>query len=171
MNTAFVVCGLLVTTGAWTGTRPWSKERSPRLRRVARVLVSVSGVGMALCGLFTLESIMIHSLGFLLAVGAPAVGFIAASFVARRTDRGFSRYLLCAGPIALALLALFLTTFDPLAAGENEGVAGLVQRTLILLVLGTIAVIGVRAATGRSESVSPPAAGGSRALDGRGAGR
>jgi hypothetical protein len=40
---------------------------------------------------------------------------------------------------------LFLATFDPEAAGKNEGVAGLVERILITLVLGTIAAVGWRA--------------------------
>ena len=100
---------------------------------------------MVLCGLFTLESMTLHSLGFLLAIGAPAVGFVLAALVLRDADRPLSRALLLAGPAALALMVLFLATFDPEAAGENEGVAGLVERILITLVLGTIAAVGWRA--------------------------
>lgn len=167
MNTAFVVCGGLVTLGAWAATSTWPQDGSPRRGRLARALVSVSGIGMAICGLFTLESMMMHSLGFLLALGAPAAGFVLAAAVTRRTDPALSLLMLLAGPSALGLLVVFLATFDPQSAGNNEGTAGLVQRVLITVVLGTIAAIGIRATTApRTErssqetahSMSPTAA-------------
>jgi len=145
MNTSFLVCGALVTLGAWAATSTWTHAGSPRRGHLARALVSVSGIGMAICGLFTLESMMMHSLGFLLAIGAPAAGFVLAAAVTRRTDPALSRLMLLAGAGAAALLVIFLATFDPQSAGDNEGTAGLVQRVLITVVLGTIAAIGIRA--------------------------
>jgi hypothetical protein len=145
MNAAFVASGTLMAIGAWAAARSWPRTGRGHRRRSARALIALGGVGMVLCGLFTLESMMLHSLGFLLAIGAPAVGFVLAALVLRDADRPLSRALLLAGPGALAIMALFLATFDPEAAGENEGVAGLVERLLITLVLGTIAAIGSRA--------------------------
>lgn len=146
MNTAFVLSGVAVAVGTWAATRSWPRTRRPRSHRWAQVLLTASGVGMALCGVFTLEDMELHSLGFLLAVGAPAVGFVLAGRVLREDSPAVARALLGAGPVALALMALFLVTFDPVAAGEGEGVAGLVQRVLVSVVLGTLGALGWRAA-------------------------
>jgi hypothetical protein len=40
---------------------------------------------------------------------------------------------------------VLLATFDPAAAGGRRGVAGLVERILITLALGTIGAVGWRA--------------------------
>ncbi|MBB2924466.1 DUF998 domain-containing protein [Cellulomonas cellasea] len=145
MNAAFVLCGLMVAVGAWATARTWPRTGRPRLRRWAHALLASSGVGMATCGVFTLESMELHSLGFLLAVGAPAVGFALAGLLLRDGSPAVARALLVAGPVALLLMGLFLATFDPVAAGAGEGVAGFVQRVLVSVVLGTLGALGVRA--------------------------
>jgi hypothetical protein len=150
MNASFVGCGLLVAGGTWATARTWPRTTSPRLRTWAGRLLPLCGVGMGVCGVFTLESITLHSLGFLLAIVAPAVGFVLAGRALRDTDPLLSRWLLAAGPLAIALMALFLATFDPEAAGDGEGYAGLLQRVLITLVLGTIAALGWRARGARA---------------------
>jgi hypothetical membrane protein len=152
MNTAFIVSGGLMAVGAWAAARSW--PRTGAAGRWARALVTLGGIGTSLCGLFTLESMMLHSLGFLLAIGGPAVGFVLAARVLRDADPWLSRALLAAGPASLALMVLFLATFDPQAAGGNEGMAGLVERILITLVLGAIGAIGWRAS--RAMPALPP---------------
>jgi hypothetical membrane protein len=117
MNASFVCCGVLVAVGAWATARSWLGTTPTRLRAWAGWLLALSGVRMVLCGAFTLESVMLHSLGFLLAVAAPAVGFLLTGLVLRKADRTMSRWLLTAGLLALALVALFLGTFDPEAGG------------------------------------------------------
>ena len=55
------------------------------------------------------------------------------------------------GPLALVLFAVFMVTFDPYSAGDNAGVAGLVQRALITVVLAGQSVLGVAAFAARRE--------------------
>jgi hypothetical protein len=156
MKTAFVLSGLMVAVGAWTTARTWPPTDRPRRRRWAQVLVTSSGLGMVMCGVFTLESMELHSLGFLLAVGAPAVGFVLAGLALRDDAPSVARALLVAGPVALVLLALFLATFDPVAAGAGDGIAGLVQRVLVSVVLGTLGALGWRAARPRVRGLPVP---------------
>src|SRR4051812_8039949 len=54
MNTAFVLCGVLISVGAWAAMSRWPGA-DRRSARWARSLVSASGVGMATCGIFDLE--------------------------------------------------------------------------------------------------------------------
>jgi heme/copper-type cytochrome/quinol oxidase subunit 4 len=103
----------------------------------AFVLMTLTGVGMIVCGVFTLESMMLHLLGFLLAVPLPAVGFILAGAALRRTDRRLAVVGIAGGAVTLGLFAVFMAIFDASGAGGNEGVAGLVQRLLILVALAT----------------------------------
>nr|BFF10310.1 hypothetical protein GCM10025699_16130 [Microbacterium flavescens] len=76
MNGAFIVGGILVLVGTLASAGVW---RSLGRRGIAAaVLMSLMGVGMIACGAFTLEAMMLHLLGFLLAIPLPAVGFIFA---------------------------------------------------------------------------------------------
>lgn len=154
MNAAFVLSGALVAVGAWATASTWPATPRPRLRRWARVLLASSGAGMVTCGVFTLESVELHSLGFLLAVGAPGVGFVLAGLTLRDGSPAVARALLVAGPLTLVLMGLFLAVFDPLAAGAGEGYAGLVQRVLVTVVLGTLGALGWRAVTPASATAA-----------------
>jgi hypothetical protein len=145
MNTAFIVFGAFVAVGTWTATRTWPRTV---LMRLARLGLLATGLGMIVCGVFDLESMAMHSLGFLLAVGFPSVGLLLAGTALRRTGQMVGLGLLGAGLAALMLFALFLGTFDAEAAGAGHGVAGLVQRLLVTLVLGAVSVICWRAPGG-----------------------
>lgn len=142
MNGAFIVGGLALILGVAGVARAWP---TARLRRTSIVLLGLTGVGMVVDGLFTLESVMLHLTGFLLAVPLPALGFIIAGLSLRGHWRAASTWLLVAGPAALALFALFIVIFDPYGAGDNAGYAGLVQRVLITVVLGIQAMLGLTA--------------------------
>ena len=144
MNAAFIVGGLLVLAGTLATARSWQRLGGRGL--TALVLMSPMGVGMIVCGAFTLESMMLHLLGFLLAVPLPALGFLFAAAALRRTDAVAARLALAGGVLALALFALFMATFDATGAGGNDGYAGLVQRALIVVALLTQSVLVVRAA-------------------------
>jgi hypothetical protein len=167
MNTAFVLCGALISVGTWKamGTWPGAGTRSVRWARRA---VASCGVGMAICGIFDLESIMFHTLGFLLAVGLPGVGFILAGRALRETGhRRLSSWLRFAGPVTLLSLAAYLAMFNATDAGNNEGFAGLVQRILITVVMISVGAIGL---SGRAHTTTLAAPG--QVLEGSaGAGR
>lgn len=148
MNTAFIAGGILVLAGTLAGARRWTLIGG--LATTAIVLMSAMGIGMIVCGLFTLESIMLHLLGFLLAVPVPAVGFLFASAALRRLRPRLAAVGLIGGVLTLALFALFQLTFDATGAGGNDGVAGLVQRCLILVAMATQALLLIGA-----QSVAP----------------
>jgi hypothetical protein len=145
MNTTFVVCGVLMAVGLAAGTGTWPRTQMRRSRVAARALLVTSGVGISMCGLFNLEAVLPHLVGFLLAVGAPGLAYVLAGLALHRVDPWLARLLLVAGPLTLLLLVGFMATFDPMSAAENQGVAGLVQRALISVSLATSALIGYRA--------------------------
>jgi hypothetical protein len=150
MNAAFVVSGALITAGL-LATIP--VVRGSRLRTVGIVLVSFLGVGMIVDGIFTLESVMLHLVGFLLAVPVPAVGLILFGIGWVRERRLLGGILIAGGIATLGLFALFMVTFDPYGAGDNVGVSGLIQRVLVtvpLVLVSTIALVGARRAARRA---------------------
>lgn len=145
MNTSFVVCGALIAVGLAAASRTWPSTQMSRTRLLARALVVVSGIGIGMCGLFDLEAVLVHLVGFLLAVGAAALGYILAGLTLRQADPGVARILLVAGPLTMILLGAFMATFDPMSAAENQGAAGLTQRALVTVSLAATAAIGYRA--------------------------
>ncbi|WP_380165531.1 DUF998 domain-containing protein [Jannaschia sp. R86511] len=150
MNTAFVVGGLLVLAGA-VGVR----RALPRGRAVSAglALSALTGLGMVVDGLFTLESVLIHLVGFLLAIPAAGVGFVVLGAALLPTSPGLARVLLGAGPVSLALFVWFMVVFDPYTAGDGSGYAGVLQRVLITLLLATWGVLGVAARRRAPEPV------------------
>jgi hypothetical membrane protein len=148
MNAAFVIGGALVLAGMLGVAASWPRTR---LARVALVLLSLVGVGMIVDGLFTLESVMLHLAGFLLAVPLPAAGFVLGGIALRRDRPRIATWSIAAGALALVLFVVFMVIFDPYSAGSGEGVAGLVQRVLITVVLATVSMLGI-AAVRRSAS-------------------
>jgi len=133
MNTAFIVGGALIAGGALASI---GRLSASRLATAGWVLVAIMGLGMIVDGIFTLESVMLHLLGFLLAIPVPAVGFVLLGIALRRT-RLFP--VLIAGAVAtIALFTLFMATFDPYSAGDNSGMSGLIQRVLVTVALGVV---------------------------------
>lgn len=144
MNAAFIGGGLLVLVGTLAATPQWWRRRAAG--RAGLVLMAFSGVGMIVCGVFTLESMMLHLTGFLLAVPLPAVGFVLAGLALRRDARGLATVGIVGGAASMVLFGIFMATFDATGAGGNDGVAGLVQRALIVVTLSTLSILTVRAA-------------------------
>lgn len=132
MNAAFVVGGLLLLAGVvgvfWT----IAPDGRPAARRACAALLALSPLGMVVAGIFTLEAVFPHLIGFLLAVATPVVSFLAAGRFLRSIPRWrrFGKWLLWGSPPTLVLVFLFFWTFDPVAAGAGRGVAGLTQRVL-----------------------------------------
>jgi hypothetical protein len=140
MNTAFIVCGLLVIAGA-IGVR---RSLPPtRLTNAGVVLSAGMGLGMVIDGIFTLESVMLHLIGFLIAVPGTAIGFLLTGLAVRRTAPRVAAMLFVSGPLTLALFAWFMVIFDPYSAGGNVGYAGVVQRAAITVVAAAWSVLGL----------------------------
>lgn len=142
MNAAFIIGGLVLFAGLMgvIGTVPLR----PGLAAPTTVLLLLTPIGMIMCGLFTLEDVLPHFLGFMLASGTPVMSFLLLGIQLRdRTEwRLLSRALLIASPATAVLLGAFFVTFDPLAAAAGQGVSGLVQRVLVVEVLGCFAALG-----------------------------
>lgn len=145
MNTAFVVTGVLLIVGV-VGVM-----RVTGMPRLTAALLALTGVGQAMCGIFTLAAMMPHSLGFQLALGTPVVSFLLAGRHFRRVP-GWERFgtrLLAGSPITLALLVAFFLTFQPTADGAEHGIAGLVQRIGVVEVFAWFVTMGWMAFRGR----------------------
>ncbi len=153
MNTVFVVLGVLLITGA-AGIVSAVPGLGRRARWTCAVLLALPGVGAIMDGLFDLESMLLHTIGFGLVL-TTVVGFPVVGRLVRRAPgwRAWGRRLVFAGPLTLALAVLYFATFDPAAAGENVGGAGLTERILVTEVL-----IWYMASSGSSQGSSsgPP---------------
>ena len=143
MNTAFVFSGLLILVGVvsiFQGIR----EMGTLARWSCTVLLAFSPLGMAVDGIFTLESFLPHMVGFLLAAASPVLSFVVIGLLLRRVPRWrrFGNWLLLGSPMTLALAVLYFLTFSPTVAGTQTGVAGLTERILVVEVLAWFVAMG-----------------------------
>jgi hypothetical membrane protein len=131
MNAAFIVSGLLLITGAF-GIFQQLPGLSRRTRWIATALLALPGVGSVIDGLFTFEQVLPHLAGFLLLL-ATVAGFPVAGALLRREpqSRALGTLLMVAGPVTLALVALYFLTFTPTIEGIQTGVAGLTERIAV----------------------------------------
>ena len=145
MNAAFIVTGLILIVGILGVFRTIGSTARPALRRASLILLAGTGVGQVICGVFTLEAMMPHLLGFLLALGLPVVSFVVAGRYLRRVPgwERFGTWLMTLGsPLTFVLLAAFFVTFEPTADGAEHGVAGLVQRVGVIAVHAWFVALG-----------------------------
>lgn len=141
MNAAFVLGGLLTLAGVIGVVRALPARPAAWW---AAGLLACTPVGMIIDGVFDLESMMAHLLGFALAIAVPVISFVVAGTYFRGVQgwRRFGTWLRLAGPLTLALLVLFFATFDPTASGDAQGIAGLTQRILVTEVLAWFVAMG-----------------------------
>jgi hypothetical protein len=112
------------------------------------------GAGLIVDGVFTLESVLLHLAGFLLAVPVPAVGFVLLAVSLRRTHSRLAIVLTVGAVLTFALFVLFQLTFDPYSAGDNSGYSGLIQRALVVASFATVTVLAVTAARVASSRIA-----------------
>lgn len=143
MNTAFVFNGLLILAGV-VGIFQGIREMGAFERWSCTVLLALSPLGMVMDGIFTLESILPHTVGFLLATASPVLSFVVIGLLLRRVPsfRRFGNWLLLGSPLTLALVVLFFLTFSPTVAGTQTGVAGLTERILVVEVFAWFVAMG-----------------------------
>jgi hypothetical protein len=155
MNAAFIVTGLILIVGIVGVFRTLPPGR-PRLRRWSVALLACTGIGQIMCGLFDLEAVMLHAFGFGLAAGTPVAAFLVTGHYLRGIPgwRRFGTWLLLGSPLTLALLVAFFATFEPTTDGAEQGIAGLVQRLLILQLHGWFVAMGWACLSAASRSRS-----------------
>ena len=143
MNAAFVASAALLFAGI-VGIFRGIGQIGPRARTICIALLSLVPVGMAIDGIFTLESFFPHFLGYLVAIGSTVVSFLVVGSVLRGVPRWrwLGSGLRLGGGLTLVLLALAQLTFDPIAAGANVGIAGLTERLAVTEVLAWFVLMG-----------------------------
>ena len=143
MNAAFVLTALLLAAGI-IGVLATFPGLSETERLLIGAILLLSPVGIAACGIFDLEHFMPHLIGFVLAMGAPALGFLALGWrlSLSAAHAGVGHILIVAAPITLVLLIAYFWSFDPEASGRGVGYSGLIQRLLAIEVLGVFAFVG-----------------------------
>ena len=155
MNAAFVLTGLLTLVGV-VGIFQGIREMGALARWSCMVLLALSPLGMAMDGIFTLESFLPHTAGFLLATASPVLSFVVIGLLLRRVKsfRRFGTWLLLGSPLTLALVVLYFLTFSPTVAGIQTGVAGLTERILVVEVHAWFVALGALAFRRASRSVA-----------------
>jgi len=146
MNTAFIVSGILMVLGSIGFSRVLTGKAAAYKTRTA-VLLSLVGIGAAMCGIFTLESFMLHTLGFLFAL-TPIITFpyLGSKFRKDKKWRAAGNTMMSASPILLTLAVAYFVSFNPETAGLNQGYAGLTERVLLLVLMSYYATLGFFAA-------------------------
>lgn len=142
MNGAFVLMGILSIGGA-VGIFMGIQELSGRARWACTALLALHGVGAIVDGIFTLESILLHFAGFVLAL-TPIATFLYIGRALRRVPRWrrLGSWLLFASPLTLVLAIVHFATFNPEAAGAGHGIGGLTQRILLIELQAWLVAMG-----------------------------
>lgn len=134
-NVAFVFCGLLLLAGVVGIFQTTRASSQAVVRWACAALLALSPLGLAMAGIFTLESsLVLHSVAALLLLWTPLLGFVVAGLYFRSIPRWrqFGNRLLLGSPLTLVLLVLFVRSFDLTAVAAGLGVAGLTERALLL---------------------------------------
>ena len=144
MNAAFIAGGLMLVAGVIGIFRTLDAPGRPGARRASAALLGLCGVGMVIDGIFDLEAMMAHLVGFGLGVVAQVAGFLVAGLFLRGIPswRRFGGWLLLGSPLTLLLVVAFFLSFDPAGSGAHEGMAGLTQRLLVLEVHAWFVAMG-----------------------------
>jgi hypothetical protein len=133
MNGAFILTGLLFVAGP-IGSFMLTRDLGALARWSSAIMLAVSGVGAILCGLFTWESFAPHMIGSALGLAGPILGFFVAGVVLRRSPhwRRLGGGLLAGAALTLILVVVFFATFSVEAVLASRGVAGLIERLLVV---------------------------------------
>ena len=142
MNAVFVATAALLALGI-AGTLASLPVMSQTEVTVVGSILLLSTVGFAMCGIFNLERILLHSIGYFIGVGLPVIGFGLLGWQLGRHDtyQAMSRLLMVAAVVTLILLVWYVRSFDPEASGQGLGISGLVQRLLVTEVLGMFSLL------------------------------
>jgi len=141
MNASFVLMGLMIFIGI-IGVFRSITGLIPVARRSCFILLQLSPIGAVLCGFFTYEHFLFHTLGFFLACGMPVICYPIVGFILRCVPRyrRFAAWLIAGGPVTLILFIWFMATFDYL--NTDTGTAGLIERILIVEVQAFYVALG-----------------------------
>ncbi|XRQ08924.1 DUF998 domain-containing protein [Actinomadura welshii] len=143
MNAAFIAGGALLTAGVIGIFRILPDGGHPWAHRACTAALALTGAGLVLAGMFTIEDDAPHFLGFALAAGTPVLTFPLTGLHLRRVPqwRRVGTALIGAGALTLLLMIVYFASFDVSAIAADEGVAGLTSRLLAAHVHTSLATL------------------------------
>jgi hypothetical protein len=142
---AFVLCGLVQFVGVVGALQTTSADSRVGPRTVSALLLGLSPLGLAMAGVFTLESsVLLHTVGAGLLFATPVVSFAVAGQFFRHIPRWrtFGTGMLVGSPATLVLLVIYAASFDQAAVAAGLGIAGLTERILAIEVQAWYVVMG-----------------------------
>jgi hypothetical membrane protein len=145
MNAAFVFGAGLLTMIGVVGVFATLRAYGGRVRRaICAGLLCLSPLGLGLCGIFTIESPVIHLACFLLFVLTPMISFPVAGHFLRQVPgwRRFGTALLVAVPVTVGMLAWFFFSYDQAAITVGQGISGIPERLLLMEVQAWFVALG-----------------------------
>jgi hypothetical protein len=172
MSAAFVLSGLLLLLGV-IGVFHGIREMDANARWSCILLLALSPLGAVAAGLATPRTLSlyaggfalgVHAEGVLLAVASPVPSFLIVGLLLRSVPRWrrLGAWLLWGSPLTLALLILFLATFNPLAIGGATQplmllrLGGLTERALFLASEAWFVALGWAAFARSPGQPNPP---------------
>lgn len=143
-DVVFVLTGVLLAAGVVGIFRVLGSTGAPQGGRMPAVLLTLTGLGAVLCGIFTLDALALHMLGFGLAAAVPVVSLPLTGRYLRRIPgrQRLGGWLMAAGPLTLIFLVAYLASFNLDTVAAAHGVAGLTSRLLVTEVTAWFAVLG-----------------------------
>src|SRR6266511_391866 len=114
MNTASILSGLVLIAGLVGIFQTIPASGRPAARWLCAATLALSPLGLVVAGIFTLDHLLPHFVGFGLVAATPVITFATTGIFLRGipTWRRFGTYLILGSPLTLLLLILYLTTFD-----------------------------------------------------------
>jgi hypothetical protein len=155
MDAAFLADGILTMVGVVAALLVFRRSMSTRSFSIIAALLLISPLGILWDGIFTMNDLVLHTIGAQVAIGIPIIAFPVAGMMIRRTSslRQFRRLLLIAAPLILVLLIGFMTSVPFTQMATGGGYYGLWERALAIVVQACYVVLGCVAF--RSPSSSP----------------
>jgi hypothetical membrane protein len=147
-NAAFVFCGLALLVGVIGAFQIIMVSARPAVRRASTALMAISPVGLAMAGVYTLQSsVALHTVAAGLLFCAPVVAFLVTGLFLLRIPRHrrLGTVLLVASPLTLVLVVLYGSTFDVAAIAAGLGIAGLTERVLLVEIHAIYVALGFSA--------------------------
>jgi len=144
MDAAFVLNGLLLIVGLIAVFQSFKHKLGTLARWMCTVLFLLSPLGVLWDGIFTMNTLALHTLGAEVALGTPVISFLIVGLVLRRVPewKRFGTWMLVGCPLTLALLVGFSMSVPPSELATGGGSLGLWQRALIIEVQAWFVAMG-----------------------------
>lgn len=144
MRAAFLLYGLLVLAGVTGVFLSLARELGTLARWNCTALLAVSPLGILWAGIFTIDSLALHTAGVVAAIGTPVITFPIVALALRRVPgwRRFGTWMLLGCPLTLVLLIGFMNSVPQTEMATGGGSFGLWQRGLAIEVMAWFVALG-----------------------------